>query len=262
MQVITPLLTYPALLAYFSGADNYTWVYFRNGKRQLLAKPLVYFEKQLPDFIRIHKIALVNPAFVVEVQPPPRPKMAGAVRLQDGTIPPVSRRRWAGALAMLQTSLPVNSVTPARPASGPAQALSNTTPLIRIHAILEGDALLLTEHCLNRLGIRYSLQTTRAGGDLSQAIRQTPDSEWPVLLLIDARTERRNCLLSLETIKRDPRLRVIPVIWLNTPTDSSSQAYELDANSVVTVSEAPDAFVRVLTQLFHYWLFIVRLPFH
>ena len=63
MQVINPLLSHPVLLAYFSGADNYSWVYFRNGKRQLLAKPLTYFERQLPDFIRIHKIAVVNPAF-------------------------------------------------------------------------------------------------------------------------------------------------------------------------------------------------------
>ena len=261
MQVITPLLSYPALLAYFSGADNYTWVYFWNGKRQLLAKPLAYFEKQLPDFIRIHKIALVNPAFVADVQPPPRPKMAGAVRLQDGTILPVSRRRWAGALTLLQTMMPIGAATTARLASATSQALHKATPIIRIHAILEGDALLLTEHCLNRLELNYSLQTTRAGGDLSQTIRQIPDSEWPVLLLIDARTERTNCLLSLETIKRDPRLRVIPVIWLNTPTDSSSQAYELDANSMVTVSEEPDAFVHVLTQLFHYWLLTVQFPF-
>lgn len=261
MQVINPLLSYPALLAYFSGADNYTWVHFRNGKRQLLAKPLAYFEKQLPDFIRIHKTALINPAFVADVQPPPRSKMAGAVRLLDGTVLPVSRRRWAGALATLQTMVPIDAVASVSVASATTQASSNAAPLIRIHAILDGDALLLTEHCLNRLGLHYSLQTTRAGDDLAQAIRQTPDGEWPVLLLIDARTARTNCLLSLETIKRDPRLRVIPVIWLNTPTDSSSQAYRLDANSVVTVSEAPDAFVRVLTQLFHYWLFVVQFPF-
>ncbi|WP_051054198.1 LytTR family transcriptional regulator DNA-binding domain-containing protein [Fibrella aestuarina] len=260
MHVITPLLSYPILLAYFSGADNYTWVYFRNGKRQLLAKPLVYFEQRLPGFIRIHKTALVNPAFVVDVEPPPRPKMAAAIRLQDGTMLPVSRRRWASVLATLQTVRSGFSDTSLDLTPMGAPALSNAMPPIQLLAILEGDARLLAEHCLNQLGLAYCLQTAQAGDDLTQALRHVPDDEWPALVLIDARTDCANCLRSVETIKGDPRLRIIPVVWLNGQDDCSDQAYQLDVNSVVAVPEEPDAFVRVLSQLFNYWFFLAQFP--
>jgi CheY-like chemotaxis protein len=262
VRVINPLLSYPALLAYFSGADNYTWVYFRNGKRKLVAKPLAYFEKQLPGFVRIHKTALINPAFVADIEPPPRPKMAGAVRLQDDTLLPVSRRRWAAVLTTLQTAIPTGLAMPVVTAVLPTDppSVAPPAPPIRIEAILTGDALLLTEQCLNRMGVNYRLQATGVAADLPRILRQTPDGEWPALILMDARTDRAGCLLCLETIKGDPRLRIIPVIWLNAAADSADQAYRLDANSVVSVSAEPCAFVRVLSQLFHYWLFIVQFP--
>lgn len=255
MHVINPLLSYPILLAYFVGADNYTWVYFRNGKRQLLAKPLVYFEQRLPDFIRIHKTALVNPAFVADIQPPPRPKMAATVQLQDGTVLPVSRRRWPTVLATLQPP-----AGPTGMASETDPSLSEAMPPISIYAVLEGDGLLLTRHCLDQLGLRYDLHVTKAGDSLVQALRRLPEVEWPVLLLIDARRDRANCLSSLDALKRDPHLRAIPIIWLNAQSDCSDQVYQLNANSVVALSEQPDALVRALTQLFQYWLFVVQLP--
>ena len=105
MQFISQLLEHPSLLAYFSGASNYTWLQFQNGERRLLAKPLVYFEERLPGFIRVHRTALVNPACVVSIQQPPRPKMSGSVRMHDGIELPVSRRRWNDVVQLLQTTL-------------------------------------------------------------------------------------------------------------------------------------------------------------
>ena len=79
---ISDLIRQPDLLSYLTGANNYTWVQFRSGKRVLLSKSLTYFADQLPNFVRIHKTALINPACVVDLQPPPRPKMAAAVQMQ------------------------------------------------------------------------------------------------------------------------------------------------------------------------------------
>ncbi len=257
MQVINALLSHPILLAYFSGADNYTWVHFRNGKRQLLAKPLAYFEKQLPGFVRVHKIALVNPVVVADIQPPPRPKMPGAVYLHDGTRLPISRRRWMAVLTALQVANPPGAAVPL-PAS--MQQEAHVLPPVTILARLAGDAHLLTEQCLLELGIAFDLKITKTASELVHELYQTPNQEWPVLILLDARTERTYNLACLETLKRDPHLRVIPVIWLTNQTDNADQVYQLDANSVVAVTNEPNSFVRVLSQVMHYWLFVVQLP--
>jgi len=262
VQLISQLLEHPSLLAYFSGANNYTWLQFRSGERRLLAKPLVFFEERLPDFIRIHKTALVNPACVASVHQPPRPKMAGAVRLHDGTKLPVSRRRWQEVVQLLQSDYTLADTTEVSLPEGPSeenQLEPYNTPLLPVQAIMTGDTLLLTQQCISELGMPYTLQHTKRGAELASALLLSPPEEWPVLILIDARTNKADSILTLQTLKTHPRLRVIPVIWLVAPGDNMMQAYLLDANSVVSVPEEPTSFVRVLKQLFHYWLTIVQL---
>ena len=81
------------------------------------------------------------------------------------------------------------------------------------------------------------------------------------MILIDAQTEPDRCLQTLEILKQDLSLRVIPVIWLIAADHNPEQAHGIDANSIVPVSEDPAELVRTLTQLFKYWLFIVQFPF-
>lgn len=262
MLLINQLLEQPSLLAYFTGFDNYVWLQFRNGERRLLAKPLVYFEERLPMFIRIHKTALINPAYVISVQPPPRPKMAGSVRLLDGIELPVSRRRWHRVVSLLQ-----NDAVPAVPDNGlperagqdqPASNTSDSLDSFRVQLIMSGDTLLLTQHCLSEAGLPCKVQHTPLGAELASALLLTTPDEWPLLILIDARANRVDSILTLQTLKSHPSLRAIPVVWLAAPGYDMMQAYLLDANSVVIVSEEPTAFVKTIKELLQYWLTVVQ----
>lgn len=259
--LINQLLEQPSLLAYFTGADNYAWLQFRNGERRLLAKPLVYFEERLPTFIRIHKTALINPDCVTNLQPPPRPKMAGSVRLLDGIELPVSRRRWHKVFQLLQTDYGLSDSQNGsflNRASQDHYAEDASEPL-RVQLIMSGDTFLLTQHCLNGLGVPYTLQSTQCGAELASVLLLSPPEEWPSLILIDARSNRADSVLALQTLKGHPRLRAIPVVWLAAPGHDMMQAYLLDANSVVIVSEEPTAFVKTLKELLQYWLTVVQL---
>lgn len=256
--LIHQLLEQPSLLAYFIGADNYAWLQFRSGERRLLTKPLVYFEERLPTFIRIHKTALINPTYVACVHQPPRPKMAGSVQLMDGTELPVSRRRWREVSHLLQTDFVTVDI--AKPAESSLPNVSQeevTSP--RIQAIMDGDTLLLTEQCLRELTVPYILQSNKTGAELASALLLSPPAEWPVLILIDSRQNRVDGLLTLQSIKDHAQLRAIPVIYLASPGENMMQAYLMDANSVVVVPDDPTALVRILKQLFDYWLMTAQL---
>lgn len=266
MQFIHQLLEHPSLLAYFSGANNYTWLQFRNGERRLLAKPLTYFEERLPAFIRVHKTALINPACVLSVLHPQRAKMAGCVRMQDGTELPVSRRRWHDVLELLRTNrdettaaeLLLNELV--SPEQIPNQGAPYVPPSLIVLAVMTVDALLLTRQCLEAFSPSCLLQHVEWGAALANALLLGPAQERPALILLDARTNRADRMLTLRALKSHARLRAIPVVWLAAPGDDTMQAYALDANSVVVVPNELASFVQILEQLCQYWLMVVQLP--
>ncbi len=257
MLLINQLLQQPALLAYFVGADNYAWLQFRNGERRLLAKPLVYFEERLPSFIRIHKTALINPVYISSLQTPPRSKMAGSVRLLDGTELPVSRRRWQKVVQLVQTNHNLAELYPDRDSQD--QYAEKAAHPLRVQLIMSGDTLLLTRHCLSELGVPCAVQSTPFGAEFASSLLLNSPDEWPLLVLIDARTNRADHILALQNLKSHPQLRAIPVVWLVASGDDQMQAYLLDANSVVVVPDEPTAFVKTIKDLLQYWLMVVQL---
>ena len=260
MEFISQLLEHPSLFAYFQGANNYSWLKFQNDERRLLAKPLSYFEERLPTFIRIHKTALINPAFIATLQPPPRPKMAGTVCMQDGTELPVSRRRWSQVVNALTTS----------PAAPPTkiifrESLTDAGQRANAHssivlAIMPTDSLRLTRQCIDAFGLPYQLDHAETGAGLATDVLDTPVQEWPTLIILDARTNRPDRLTTLRELKSHDQLRSIPVVWLGAPGDDTTQVYTLEANSVVIISGETSTFVQVIEQLCRYWLIMVRLP--
>lgn len=257
MQLTRQLLEQPTLLAYLLGANNYTWIQFRNGEKRLIAKPLTYFEEQLPDFVRIHKTAIVNPVCVVAVQPPPRPKMAGSLQMSDSTVLPVSRRRWPQLKELLATQ-------PAQEAEPAVLSASAGDEVIRVTAIMSGDALLVTQRCVSQLagkpGVTYAVQALDRGAELASALLLDDPEQWPTLVLLDARTNRPDRLLTLRALKEHPRLRAIPVVWLTTTTENATALYEMGANSIVAAPHEAAAFRQVVDQLCVYWLQMVQLP--
>ena len=266
MQFISQLLEHPSLLAYFSGANNYTWLRFRNGERRLLAKPLTYFEERLPTFIRVHKTALINPACVLGVEHPSRTKMPGLVRMHDGTELPVSRRRWNEVIQLLEgSSEDVSAPTMAMPDLPPVERKSNkrvpyTPPPLVVLTVMTGDAVLLTRERIGLSGLNCLLQHIEQGAELASSLLLSPVKERPGLILLDSRTNRPDRMLTLRALKSHPRLRSIPVVWLAAPGDDTTQAYAQDANSVVVIPDGPASFKKIIEQLCQYWLTVVQLP--
>ena len=254
MQLARRLLENPTLFAYLLGANNYTWIQFQNGEKHLIAKPLTYFEEQLPAFIRVHKTALVNPACVVGVTPPPRPKMAGSLQMSDGATLPVSRRRWPQVSEFLAAQ--TNSVASTVPVEQPSPKQSDP----HLIAVMSGDALLLTQQCLERLSVPCRLQALEQGGELATALLFDAPRQWPALVLLDARVSRADRLRALHSLKGHPHLRSIPVVWLASPTDDPLRLYEQRANSVIMAPTELAAFRQTIDQLFQYWLQMVHLP--
>jgi CheY-like chemotaxis protein len=263
VQFISQILEHPSLIAYFSGASNYTWLQFRNGERRLLSKSLTYFEEQLPSFVRIHKTALVNPTCVVDIEAPPRPKMAGLVRMHDGTELPVSRRRWEDVARLLQARLDESEVQADEP-SVVVQTAENpnsiTLPPVVVLAVMTGDALLLARESIKSFGLNCLLQHMDSGAALANSLLLWPLEQRPALVILDARTSRSDRIITLRSLKSHPQLRAIPVVWLAAPGEDTMQAYALNANSVVVVSDGPVSFTRIIEQLCQYWLTMVQLP--
>jgi len=83
-----------ASIVYMQGSGNYTIIYYKTEKIELASQTLGDFEKNLPEFIRVSKGLLVNPEYIASVN-----RGVGYyadVRLKNGTILQVSRRRWLG----------------------------------------------------------------------------------------------------------------------------------------------------------------------
>ena len=115
MSSLKLTLQSPEQIAYFLGANNYCWLYFRNGEKKLLAKPLRYIETQLPDFVRVHRTVLLNPTYIRRLRQLPYTKGAGEVHLLSGEVFAVSRRRWPLLTQRLPT-LPITASAHPEPA--------------------------------------------------------------------------------------------------------------------------------------------------
>ncbi len=268
MSVVKPAIQYPVLIAYLEGASNYTWLHFRNGEKQLLAKPISYLEAQpeLVDFVRIHKTVLINPVCVERLLPPPRPKMAGTVQLLGGVLLPVSRRRWPSVAAQFQSklmSMPrlrsrlVTLHRPLAPVPMPDPARAQSIMVVTDNAL---SALLMTEVTSQQWpGCRVRVVSQDI--PLLDLLRQLPQRDLPVLLVLDARTARQERLDTLQRLKQTADLGWIPVVLLVAATDEAIyDGYYRHANSVIALGREHTQFVQTIKRVGQFWLETAALP--
>jgi chemotaxis family two-component system response regulator Rcp1 len=94
--------------------------------------------------------------------------------------------------------------------------------------------------------------------------RQGPyqDAPRPDLILLDLNLPRMDGRQLLEEIKRDPGLRIIPVVVLTTSRSEQDvlRSYELHANCYITKPVDFTQFMRVVKSIEHFWLTVVTLP--
>jgi chemotaxis family two-component system response regulator Rcp1 len=94
--------------------------------------------------------------------------------------------------------------------------------------------------------------------------RQGPyqDAPRPDLILLDLNLPRMDGRQLLEEIKRDPDLRIIPVVVLTTSRSEQDvlRSYQLHANCYITKPVDFTQFMHVVKSIEHFWLTVVTLP--
>ncbi|MBO0953131.1 LytTR family DNA-binding domain-containing protein [Fibrella forsythiae] len=97
-----PSIDTDAFISHFEGCNNYTLVFAEGVVQPLLtSRSLLYFEGQLPHFIRISKSHLINPAYVDSVSRTGR--LAVTLTLRGGARLVISRRRTPASLLRIWT---------------------------------------------------------------------------------------------------------------------------------------------------------------
>ncbi|MBN8822969.1 MULTISPECIES: LytTR family transcriptional regulator DNA-binding domain-containing protein [unclassified Spirosoma] len=268
MSVIKPALLYPERIVYLAGANNYSWICFQDGEKKLLAKPISYLEDQLPDFIRVHKTALINPAYVQNLQEPPHRKMSGKVQLTSGDMFPVSRRRWQQVVDALESRTAALATTEL--IQSPLQEGTEPPLIARAHVQTARSILLISqdkemvtsvEHVVQKKWPGYVCQTSANSVMLPDILGQLPVNEHPALLMLDARTITLERLNTLQRLKNNKLLGRIPVILLTSATDQAVvNGYQYKANSVVAIPPGTGFVEAIFDRVLQYWLRIVTLP--
>lgn len=88
-------------LIMIKGVRGYSWLYWSDGSKQMMAYTIKHYADQLPvnDFIRVHQNCVINRRFVQKTQLTHKGPL---LRLATGTEIIVSRRRWAMVKKELQ----------------------------------------------------------------------------------------------------------------------------------------------------------------
>jgi len=139
----------------------------------------------------------------------------------------------------------------------------------------EPTAFLMAEDDLqDRLLVRKAFESARAAHHLSFVAdgeellrylrRQAPFSNVrrPDLILLDLNMPRMDGREALREIRRDPQLRVLPVVVLTTSAAEEDilHSYDLGANSYIRKPATFREMVEVVEAIGLYWLGIVKLP--
>ena len=83
--------------------QNYTWLLWQNGERNLLPRTLKYLEEKLPagQFVRLHRHCTINIDYIDRIDRPAYYRML--VWLRTGECIEVARRRIVSVRKQLQT---------------------------------------------------------------------------------------------------------------------------------------------------------------
>jgi len=84
----------------------------------------------------------------------------------------------------------------------------------------------------------------------------------PGLILLDLKMPRMDGFEALDEIKKDPRLRAIPVVVVTTSSSKEdiARSYDLGVSGYVTKPVSFEGLVHAVQGLIRYWFEIVDLP--
>ena len=83
----------PDQIVAITANTNYSYVHLINGERVLKSRPVLFYAKKYPDFLRIHKNALINPQHASQFRRSKANSLSGYVIMTNDLRFDVSRRR-------------------------------------------------------------------------------------------------------------------------------------------------------------------------
>jgi len=117
---------------------------------------------------------------------------------------------------------------------------------------------------LEKANVRYDLFWVKDGEEALDFLfrrKNYAQAPRPNLVLLDLRLPKKSGLEVLEEVKRDEKLRKIPVVVLTVSTDEEDmvRAYDSGAAGFLQKPASPEEFDRLLTTVWEYWR-IAKLP--
>lgn len=128
----------------------------------------------------------------------------------------------------------------------------------------EGD-ILLTLEAFKELKVKNNIAVVKDGEEAIEFLKkqgQYAESIMPHLILLDINMPKLNGIEVLDFIKKDEKLRKIPVVMLTTSSSDSdiSECYEKSANCFITKPMDFGKFQSVVEAIESFWFSIAQLP--
>ncbi|WP_041616535.1 LytTR family transcriptional regulator DNA-binding domain-containing protein [Spirosoma linguale] len=91
----------PQQILYLIGHVNYSLIYMTTNEVILVCGTLKQFARKWPHFLRVHKTALINPAYLRAFKPATKATLPSYITMQDDTRLKIARRRLPTVQQML-----------------------------------------------------------------------------------------------------------------------------------------------------------------
>lgn len=123
----------------------------------------------------------------------------------------------------------------------------------------------LTKRAFDNNRILNNLHLVRDGVEALAFLRQEGDfagKPRPDFILLDLNMPRKDGRETLHEIKKDPKLKTIPVVILTTSSDQNDIAtsYSEHANCYITKPVDMEQFTKAILETSTYWFSVVTLP--
>jgi two-component system response regulator len=121
------------------------------------------------------------------------------------------------------------------------------------------DDVTLALRALDRQHLANRVHVVRDG---EAALAYLRDMARPRLVLLDLKLPKVTGLDVLAEVRRDPRLKTLPVVILTSSREEPdvARAYDLGANSYIVKPVDFDQFLRAVSEVGLYWLLINQSP--
>jgi len=128
----------------------------------------------------------------------------------------------------------------------------------------EGD-ILLTLEAFKEIKVKNNIAVVKDGEEAIEFLKkqgQYADRAMPNLILLDINMPKLNGMEVLDFIKKDEKLKKIPVVMLTTSSSESDIAacYEKSANCFITKPLDFGKFLNVVEAIESFWFTIAQLP--